>query len=45
VANYNVAAQQYAEAEQKGDLARMIALQPAIKFNGGGAWRQGTRQQ
>lgn len=29
--------QQYAEAEQKGDVAKMIALQPAIKFNGGGA--------
>jgi superoxide dismutase len=37
VTNYNIALQQYAEAEQKGDIARMIALQPAIKFNGGGA--------
>ena len=37
VTNYNVALQQYAEAEQKGDIARMIALHPAIKFNGGGA--------
>ena len=37
VTNYNTALQQYAEAEQKGDIARMIALQPAIKFNGGGA--------
>jgi len=38
VANFNAAAQQYAEAEAKGDLSRMIALQPALKFNGGGAW-------
>jgi hypothetical protein len=37
VTNYNTALQQYAEAEQKGDIARMIALQSAIKFNGGGA--------
>jgi Fe-Mn family superoxide dismutase len=37
VTNYNAALQQYAEAEQKGDVGRMIALQPAIKFNGGGA--------
>jgi len=28
---------QYAEAESKGDVAKMIALQGAIKFNGGGA--------
>lgn len=35
--NYNVAIEQYAEAEVKGDVAKMIALQPAIKFNGGGA--------
>ena len=37
VANFNAALAQYAEAEAKGDVARMIALQPAIKFNGGGA--------
>jgi len=39
VANFNVAQAQYAEAEAKGDLGRMIALQPALKFNGGGARR------
>ncbi len=37
VANFNAALAQYAEAEAKGDVGRMIALQPAIKFNGGGA--------
>ena len=37
VANFNAALAQYADAEAKGDVARMIALQPAIKFNGGGA--------
>mmetsp|Transcript_37289 Transcript_37289/g.45070 ORF Transcript_37289/g.45070 Transcript_37289/m.45070 type:complete len:222 (+) Transcript_37289:87-752(+) len=36
VTNYNIAAEKYAEAEHKGDLAAMIALQGAIKFNGGG---------
>jgi superoxide dismutase len=33
----NKALEQYQEADQKGDLKTMIALQPAIKFNGGGA--------
>jgi Fe-Mn family superoxide dismutase len=28
--------EKYTEAEQKGDVAAMIALQGAIKFNGGG---------
>ena len=37
MANFNAALAQYADAEAKGDVARMIALQPAIKFNGGGA--------
>ena len=37
VANFNAALAQYADAEAKGDVARMIALQPALKFNGGGA--------
>jgi Fe-Mn family superoxide dismutase len=37
VANFNIALGQYADAEAKGDVARMIALQPALKFNGGGA--------
>lgn len=36
VTNYNVALEQYAEAEVKGDHAKMIALQPALRFNGGG---------
>ncbi len=36
VTNLNVALGQYAEAETKGDMAKMIALQSAIKFNGGG---------
>ena len=37
VTGVNKALEQYAEAEHKGDVAAMIALQPAIKFNGGGA--------
>lgn len=37
VSGVNKALEQYAEAEHKGDIAAMIALQPAIKFNGGGA--------
>ena len=36
VTNLNKALEQYAEAEKKGDVAAMIALQSAIKFNGGG---------
>lgn len=36
VANLNKALEQYAEAEKKNDLSSMIALQSAIKFNGGG---------
>ncbi|KAJ1623884.1 superoxide dismutase [Mn], mitochondrial [Pavlovales sp. CCMP2436] len=35
VTNLNVALEKYAEAETKGDLAAMVALQSAIKFNGG----------
>lgn len=38
VANFNAAAEQQAEAEQKGDVSKLISLQPAVKFNGGGAW-------
>ena len=37
VANYNAAMETYADAEARGDVATMIALQGAIKFNGGGA--------
>lgn len=36
VANLNKALEQQAEAEQKSDLPAQIALQSAIKFNGGG---------
>ncbi|GLE01384.1 hypothetical protein PINS_up010214 [Pythium insidiosum] len=36
VTNYNAALEQFAEAEHKGDHAKMIALQPALRFNGGG---------
>lgn len=36
VDNLNKALEQYAEAEKKNDVAAMIALQSAIKFNGGG---------
>lgn len=37
VANLNKALEQQAEAEHKGDVAKLISLQSAIKFNGGGA--------
>jgi Fe-Mn family superoxide dismutase len=36
VNNLNIALEKYAQAEAKKDLAQMIALQGAIKFNGGG---------
>lgn len=36
VANLNAALEQYADAESKKDLAKMLALQPAIHFNAGG---------
>lgn len=36
VNNLNKALEQFAEAEQKKDLAQMTALLQAIKFNGGG---------
>ncbi len=36
VNNLNKALEQYAEAEAKKDVAQMIALQSALKFNGGG---------
>jgi Fe-Mn family superoxide dismutase len=36
VTNLNAALVQYAEAEKKHDLEKMVALQAAIKFNGGG---------
>lgn len=36
VNNLNKALEQYCDAESKGDLPAMIALQSAIKFNGGG---------
>lgn len=36
VTNLNNALEKYAEAEEKNDVAGMIALQNAINFNGGG---------
>ena len=36
VNNLNAALEKYQEAQLKGDIAGMIALQSAIKFNGGG---------
>lgn len=36
VNNLNAALEKYAEAETKNDIAQMVALQQAIKFNGGG---------
>jgi len=36
VNNLNNAMKQYAEAESKNDLTKMVALQPAIRFNAGG---------
>lgn len=36
VNNLNAALEKYGEAEAKNDIAAMIALQTAIKFNGGG---------
>lgn len=36
VNNFNQAAEKYAAAEAQEDLATMIALQPALRFNGGG---------
>uniref|UniRef100_A0A7S0R035 Superoxide dismutase n=1 Tax=Pyramimonas obovata TaxID=1411642 RepID=A0A7S0R035_9CHLO len=36
VTNFNIAYEKHMEAEAVGDLATMIALQGAIKFNGGG---------
>lgn len=36
VTNLNTALQKYAEAEGKEDVAAMISLQQAIRFNGGG---------
>eukprot|EP01101_Sappina_pedata_P002629 TRINITY_DN12853_c0_g1_i1.p1 TRINITY_DN12853_c0_g1~~TRINITY_DN12853_c0_g1_i1.p1 ORF type:complete len:237 (-),score=124.08 TRINITY_DN12853_c0_g1_i1:154-828(-) len=36
VKNLNVALEQYVEAESKNDVTKMIQLQSAIKFNGGG---------
>ncbi|MBS0621136.1 MAG: superoxide dismutase [Verrucomicrobia bacterium] len=36
VTNLNAALEKYRDAEAKGDVAAMIALSPAIRFNGGG---------
>jgi superoxide dismutase len=37
VTNLNKALEEYADAESKKDLQKMISLQSAINFNGGGA--------
>jgi superoxide dismutase len=37
VTNLNKALEEYADAESKKDLQKMISLQGAINFNGGGA--------
>src|SRR6185295_4564678 len=36
VNNLNAALEKYAAADKKSDIAAMIALEPAIRFNGGG---------
>lgn len=36
VTNLNMALEKYHEAESKNDVSQMVALQSAIKFNGGG---------
>ncbi|XP_022100703.1 superoxide dismutase [Mn], mitochondrial-like [Acanthaster planci] len=36
VNNLNLAEKQLQEAQEAGDIGKMIALQPAVKFNGGG---------
>ncbi|KAM3569298.1 hypothetical protein VYU27_008605 [Nannochloropsis oceanica] len=36
ITNFNVAMGKLVEAEAKGDVSAMIALQPALRFNGGG---------
>ena len=36
VTNYNVAMEKFLDAQAKGDVAAMVALQPALRFNGGG---------
>lgn len=36
VTNLNAALDQYSDAQAKNDVTKMIALQPALRFNGGG---------
>lgn len=36
VNNYNLAVEKQEEANAKNDTSALIALQPAVKFNGGG---------
>ena len=36
VNNLNATLEQYADAEKSNDVQKMIALQPALRFNGGG---------
>lgn len=43
VNTFNMTAEQLAEAEEKNDIPKIIQLQPAIKFNGGGEDAAGFR--
>jgi Fe-Mn family superoxide dismutase len=36
VANFNATLAKYREAEAEGDVSKMISLEPALRFNGGG---------
>lgn len=36
VNNFNLALEKFHDAEQRGDLAQVLSLQAALKFNGGG---------
>ena len=36
VTNLNASAEKYAQAESRNDVATMLSLQPALRFNGGG---------
>mmetsp|Transcript_10545 Transcript_10545/g.38799 ORF Transcript_10545/g.38799 Transcript_10545/m.38799 type:complete len:114 (+) Transcript_10545:50-391(+) len=40
VNNLNATLDKLSEAERKGDLGTMLALQGALNFNGGGAYRE-----
>ncbi len=36
ITNLNIAEEKFQEAKSKNDLSSMIAIQPSIRFNGGG---------